>query len=467
MRMSGSRKTLLSVLVATTLVHTSSCGRSSSSDDEGGGGGGAVFSGNMQSVAGTITSHSGNPSQMKSWVVALVEAVSRVARTTTADPSGILRWNKVSLDAAQTAVLLSPDYLLQSVMAMPSTKVNTVKQYFTIQNPALPQLVQKGPTMAFQNSSGITMLDVYAADADADGSPNGTGALGLTDTGFNLVTVDTDSDSIPNDTDGDIDGDGLLNAFDNDDDGDGVDDIFDSDANGNLVADSQEAIGDAYYGQGIEYFTARYEQGQSVNSFQFILKVRNGLKPESVKIKTASSLTDGAVAVTGDGAITSWDFALLDNGSNFDGAESDLLYARKIQLATGKTPRINQVIFAQVTFGTGDSAFTLEYPWMFPSVTTGAITSSYNAATRVVTLAGDPFGASFQDFAWSVTLTNSDGLKVYESAAIAGGTRTLTIPANILQSGATYTYEVVAQTRDKVPGMPAATVRSAKVTIIN
>jgi hypothetical protein len=468
MRMLRSRKTLLSLLAAATVVHMSSCGRSSSSEDDGGsGGGGAVFSGNMQNAAGTITSQSGNPSQMKSWVVALVEAVSRVARTSTADSSGILRWNKVSLEAAQTAVLLSPDYLLQSIMAMPSTKVNTVKQYFMIQNPALPQLVQKGPTMAFQNSSGITVLDVYAADSDADGSPNGTGALGLTDAGFELVTVDTDSDGIPNDTDGDIDGDGLLNAFDNDDDGDGVDDIFDSDANGNLVADSQEAIGDAYYGQGIEYFTARYEQGQSVNSFQFVLKVRGGLKPESVKIKTASSLTDGAVSVAGDGATTSWDFSLLDNGSNFDGAEGDLLYARKIQLANGKTPRVNQVIFAQVTFGTGDSAFTLEYPWMFPSVTTGAITSSYNTATRVVTLAGDPFGASFQDFAWSVTLTNADGLKVYESAAIAGGTRTLTIPANILESGATYTYEVVAQTRDKVPGMPSAAVRSAKVTISN
>jgi hypothetical protein len=173
------------------------------------------------------------------------------------------------------------------------------------------------------------------------------------------------------------------------------------------------------------------------------------------------------VSVAGDGTTTTWDFSLLDNGSNFDGAEGDLLYARKIQLAAGKTPRVNQVIFAQVTFGTGDSAFTLEYPWMFPSVSTGAITSSYNSATRVVTLAGDPFGASFQDFAWSVTLTNADGLKIYESAAISGATRTLTIPANILQSGATYTYDVVAQTRDKVPGMPAAAVRSAKVTITN
>lgn len=466
MRKPGSRDTLLAVFVAVTVVHMSSCGRGSSSDEDGGGDG-AVFSGNMQNIAGTITSQGGNPSQMRSWVVALLEGNSRVARTTAADASGILRWNKVSLEATQTAVLLSPDYLLQSIMAMPSTKVNTVKQYFTIQNQALPQLVQKGPTMAFQNSSGITLLDVYSADNDADGSPNGTGALGLTGDGFNLAAVDTDSDGVSNSTDGDIDGDGLLNSFDNDDDGDGLDDIFDSDANGNLVADSQEAFGDAYYGQGIEYFTVRYEQGQSVNSFQFVLKVRSGLKPESVKIKTATSLIDGAVAVSGDGTTAAWDVSLLDNGSNFDGAEGDLLYARKIQLAAGKTPRVNQVIFAQVTFGTGASAFTLEYPWIFPNITTGAITSSYNSAGRVVTLAGDPFGASFQDFAWSVTLTNADGLKVYESAAIAGGTRTLTIPANILQSGATYSYEVVAQTRDKVPGMPAAAVRSAKVTITN
>ena len=125
------------------------------------------------------------------------------------------------------------------------------------------------------------------------------------------------------------------------------------------------------------------------------------------------------------------------------------------------------MLFAQVTFGTGDSAFTVEYPWMFPNLTLSGITTSYDTASRVVTLSGDPFGSSNQTFVWSVTLTNSDGLKIYESSATSGATRTITIPSNVLQSGQTYTYDAIAQTLDKVPGMPAAAVRSATVTISN
>lgn len=462
------RKSMLLSLTSVVVMASSfSCGRSSSSDDEGGGGGGSTFSGNMQNVVGTITSQSGTPAQMRSWVVGLVEAASRVARTSAADASGILRFSKVSLDAPQTAVLLSPDYLLQSIMAMPSTKTNTVKQYFTIQSQLLPQLIQKGPALTFQTTSGITVQDLYATDSDADGNPNGTGALSLAAADTRLVAVDTDGDGLANDIDGDIDGDGLLNALDNDDDGDGTDDIFDTDANGNLVADNQESKGDSYYSQGIEYFATRYEKGPSANTFLFTAKIAAGLLPESVKIKTASSLTDGAQSVKGDGEAAAWDLSLSDDGANFDGADKDLLYSRKVRLATGKSPRVNQVLFLQVTYGTGEAAFTLEYPWMFPNVDLGSISTSYNSPTRVLTLVGDPFGATQQFFVWSVTLTNSDGLKIYESAAVPGATRTLTIPANVMQAGATYTYEVVAQTLDKIPGMPAVAVRSAAGTINN
>lgn len=447
-----------------------SCGRSSSSEEDsggGGGGGGTGFSTNMQNVVGTLTSQTGTPTQMRSWVVAIVEATSRVARSAAADVSGVLRWNKVSLDSTHTAVLLSPDYLLQSIMAMPSAKTNTVRQYFTIQNTLLPQLVQRGPVISFQTSSGITMQELYAADSDADGNPNGTGAFGLTGEQLSLVTVDTDADGIANDVDGDIDGDGLLNSFDNDDDGDGIDDIFDADGNGNLVTDSQESNGDSYYGQGVEYFAVRYEESPTTNTFLFTVKLNQGLTAESVKIKTASSLTDGSQGLESGGGVSAWDLSLLDDGANFDGSAGDLLFARKVQLAAGKTPRVNQVLFAQVTFGSGESAFTLEYPWMFPNVDMGPISTTYNTSSRVLTLAGDPFGTSQQYFVWSVTVTNSDGLKIYESAATPGTTRTLTLPANILQSGGTYTYEVVAQSRDKIPGMPAAAVRSATGTINN
>ena len=69
---------------------------------------GASFFGNLQDVVGTVTSQSGTPAQMKSWAVAFIERDGGVARVADADANGILRWNKVSFDATQTAVLLSP-----------------------------------------------------------------------------------------------------------------------------------------------------------------------------------------------------------------------------------------------------------------------------------------------------------------------------------------------------------------------
>jgi hypothetical protein len=436
------------------------CGSSSSSDEEGGG---AAFSGNMQNLAGTITSQSGTPAQMKSWAVALVERDSAVARVADADASGILKWNKVSLDSVQTAFLLSPDYLVQSVMAIPSTKINTVRQYFQVSSTVLPQLVQKGAALTFRTTSGITVIDQKAADTDGDGSPDGVGSLGLAPRELGLV--DSDSDGLHNEYDIDIDGDGLINTIDGDADGDGILDVFDADANANLVTDSQESVGNAYYNQGIEYFTVKYEQGTSANTLQFVVKVRDGLTAASVKIKGPSSLLDGSTNTVGSGG--AWDLSLVDDGDNGDGAAQDLLYSRKIQLAAGKTPRVNQVLFAQVTFGTGDSAFTIDYPWLFPNLALSAITTSYDASKREISLSGNPFGTDFQSFVWSVTITNSSGLKVYESSPLSGSVRALTIPANIMQSGASYTYEAVAQTLDKIPGLPAMAVRSAVGSISN
>lgn len=446
-------------LVATHLV-VSGCGRSSSSGDEGDG---PVFSGNMQNVTGTITSQSGTPAQMRSWAVALFERDSGVARASDADTSGILRWNKVSFDSIQTGVLLSPDYLVQSVMAMPSTKANTVKQFFQIGSTVLPQLVQKGAAMSFRTNTGINIQDQKSSDTDGDGSPDGVGSLGLTAASFALT--DRDSDGFPNETDIDIDGDGLINSVDGDADGDGVLDVFDVDANANDIPDSQETIGSHYFNQGIEYFTVKYEQGTAANTLLFVVKVRDGLSPTSVKIKGPSSLLDGSTAI--EGSSGAWDLTLVDDGANGDGAAKDLLYARKVQLGSGKTPRVNQMLFAQVTFGTGDSAFTIDYPWLFPNLSLSAITTSYDSSKREITLSGNPFGSDVQTFVWSVTLTNASGLKVYESSPLFGSTRTLTIPANIMQSGATYTYEAVAQTLDKIPGLPAMAVRSAVGSISN
>ncbi len=459
--------TFLTVCLGAT-IGLSYCGKTSS-EDSGSAAAGASFSSNQQNVSGTITSQSGTPAQMKSWVVALIERQSGVARVADVDASGILKWGKLDLEASHTAVLLSPDYLIQSVMALPSSKANTVKQYFSVAGIVIPQIVQKGSGLSFQTTTGIAIQDYYATDTDADGNPDGVGTLGLSLTGnnFSLAVVDTDKDGISNDSDMDLDGDGILNSFDGDDDGDGTLDVFDTDANGNNVADNLEALSDAHYLLGLEYFAVRYEKTATTTTLQFAAKVRDGFKPAEMKIRTATSLTASATTMAIDGTTAAWDGTLADDATAFDGSSGDLLYGRKIQLASGKAPRINQVVFLQMTIGTGDSAFTAEYPWTFPSITMEAITSTYVTTTRVATLAGNPFGTDNQAFFWSISVTNSAGVKVYESSAVAGATRTLTIPSNVLESGVTYTYEAVAQSLEKVPGIPSISVRSAAVTIVN
>ena len=139
----------------------------------------------------------------------------------------------------------------------------------------------------------------------------------------------------------------MINGIDGDADGDGILDVFDADANANLITDSQETLGSSYYNQGLEYFTVKYEQGTSANTLQFVAKVRDGLTVSSIKIKGPSSLLDGSTNTAGSGG--AWDLSLADDGENGDGAAQDLLYSRKVQLATGKTPRVNQVVFAQIT----------------------------------------------------------------------------------------------------------------------
>ena len=457
-----------SVVVVAASVGLTCCGKNAS-EDSGGGGASASFSGNQKNVSGTITSQSGTPAQMKGWIMALMERDLGFGRVSEVDASGILKWGNLNLDASHTAVLLSPDFLIQAVVALPSTKVNTVKQYFTVAGAVIPQLVQKGSSLSFQTTNGITIQDYYATDTDADGNPDGVGSLGLSLTGdsLDLASVDTDKDGMSNDSDTDLDGDGVLNVFDGDDDGDGVLDVFDTDANGNGVADNVETVNDAYFALGIEYFAVRHEKTATGTTLQFAAKVRDGVKPIDLKIRSAKSLTASATTIATDGTSAAWDGTLIDDGTGYDGSSGDLLYGRKILLASGKAPRVNQVVFLQMTIGTGEAAFTVEYPWTFPSLTLAAITSTYVTTTRVVTLEGNPFGVDNQSFFWSISLTNASGVKVYESSAVSGGTRTLTIPSNVLESGVTYTYEAVAQSLEKVPGIPSISVRSAAVTIVN
>ncbi|MCX6126243.1 MAG: hypothetical protein NTV34_16035, partial [Proteobacteria bacterium] len=411
----------------------------------------------------------GSQSQMQGWAAVMVERDSGLARVSEADVNGNLKFGNASLEAAYTIVLLSPDYLTQSVLSFSSDKAKTVRQFFQPTKKTLPRLVQKGASITFQSLDGISVLEDYAADTDSDGMPDGIAGFGFVsrdlDDFLGLVPADKDLDGIDKSVDIDIDGDGVVNSFDNDDDGDGVHDVLDSDGNGDNVADSLQQASDQHFAAGLAYIAVQSITTSTTKSLKFVAKVRDGVAVKSVKIRGAATFMKDATMTTSDGTVSPWDSSLADDGKNDDASEKDLLYVRSVNLAAGVAQRTNQAVFFQLLIGEGADQFTVEYPYIFSNLTAAVPTTGYVADSRTVTLVGDPFGEKVQDFLWSVSVKNSSGIKVFESNLVAGVTRTSVVPSNVLVAGQTYTYRVTAQLLDKVPGYPAMIVYSDETTI--
>jgi hypothetical protein len=135
-----------------------------------------------------------------------------------------------------------------------------------------------------------------------------------------------------------------------------------------------------------------------------------------------------------------------------------------VTLATGKAPRSNEVVFFELAMGKASSAWYIDYPWLWPSIKPAQISGQYDANTKTVLLVGNPFG-TVQDFSWSVSVFDANDHSVYDSGGILGNVRQTVIPDNVIDTtdpNATYTYQLTAQSLDKVPGIPAFVIQSVK-----
>lgn len=420
-------------------------------------------------VTGSIKSVSGSQSEMKDWVIAMINYDNSVSSVAVVNAAGNFTLNHVLNSERYTLVLLDPQYKLAAVLSMVGDKPKTIKQVFHFTGAQLPLLVHNGPIINFTNLSGISFDEPVAADADGDGIPDGS-EVALAD-----AIVDKDLDGIANAVDPDIDGDGLLNVIDLDDDGDSIADAFDTDSNGDSVLDTTQSNADLYFNSLLEYGAVQVVQDtQADGSFQtsliFTNKIRSA-KPTSLKIRGSSVLFENSTAiridaVTGETISSAFDFNLLDDGLNEDGAAGDGTYVRRVKLAAGKLPKAQQMIFFQFNdeVGTDKTARIRELPFMIPDVVSGAISGGYNSAIRTVTLTGTPF-ASVQTFKWTVDIYNSAGEKVFVSASVDGTATTYVVPANVLEAGLTYTAKIVATTPERLPSYPAWIVRSASFNL--
>ncbi len=429
--------------------------------------------GTLNDIRGSIGTKSGSQAQMVGWVVASFERDTGIARASEVDNAGLFTFGMLRTDQAQTLALLTPDYILQAVLSIPSGNEKAIQQFFTINKPILPKLINSGPILTFQNFEGIKVSKELAADQNGDQIPDGAQHIqGISLTQSPAVT-DTDLDGVPNFKDTDIDGDGVINVIDPDDDGDGIRDAFDGDQNSDLLNDSARNGDnfDLYFKEGVEWIAVQHESkpkddGTGVDTtLKFSTKVRSDVTPNAVQIRGAPSLLNSATFYTPDASgtltIQPWNRLLQDDGISEDSGANDRLFAKKVNLATGKAPRSYETVFFQLAFGTPEKPWYLEYPYIFPDVKTSTISAQYDPNTRTVLLVGNPFG-DVQDFVWIITVWDSKSNAIWTSQSVPGTTRQFQVQENILVTGETYKYSVVAQTLDKIPGYPAYTIHSIK-----
>lgn len=457
---------LLCALFGWFAFFTAGCGSSGGAEGDSSSGGGALYG--SDTISGSISGQSGGQSRMAGWVVVLTERDTGISRVGEVNSSGIFTINGVRSSVPHGLNLLSPDYLVRGTFAVAASTSAKLQTFFTMTKTNLPRLIHRGYVVTPQSMDGISLSTDSIADADGDGAPDGSSSLGLVGTS----TVDLDGDGIPNDLDPDIDGDGLLNVFDADDDGDGTLDVVDTDANGNLIIDSAEAFSDQNFKYGIEYLAASVEVhpvvgGTTKTYLSLATKLRSGVSPLSVQVRGPQALLNGSVIEsTSTTPEAAWDKRLLDDGASEDGFSGDSIYAKKVLLGTGKSPHPFQALFLQLGFGSAESPVFAEYPLTFPAIDLGTLTFTWNGPTRTVAkvTTSNPFG-DLTTYSWAISISNADGVKIYESTLVTAETQTIVIPDKLLSTGSVYTFQATAQLLDRIAGYPAFIVYSASQSI--
>lgn len=421
------------------------------------------------SFTGSIKSVSGSQSEMKDWIVVLTNYDNFISAIGVVNAAGNFSLPNVITTDRYTLALLDPDYKLQAVLTTAGETPKTIRQVFKLTGNQLPILVHNGPVINFTNTVGVTFETLTVPDENDDLIPSGQ------DLSFVQETIqDKDGDGLANAVDPDIDGDGLINAFDLDDDGDAISDVFDSDANGDTIADVNQTVGDQYFPTLLNFMSVQVLQdtlddGSFDTSLLLTAKVYSGAIPLSIKVRGATKLLEAATSVrvnpeTGDSIVAPWDFALSDDGLNEDGAALDGTYVRRVKLSTGLLPLAKQMLFLQFNDTVKDLPRVRELPFVFPNVASGAISGSYVAGTRTVTITGLPFGEETR-FKWWVDIFDSTGKKVFSSAPVLGTDSVYVIPLGTLQNGVSYTAKIVATTPDRIPSYPGWIVRSASFNL--
>ena len=430
--------------------------------------------GSLATITGSISNYSGTQGDMEGWVVLLIDVDTGIARSGTINSQGQYSFKGVYSGLTYTLALLSPSLVLRAVLSQPVE--GGLKMYFKLNGQSsIPLLIHNGPGLYWQDYDEIKLMGATFPDSDSDGVPEEvlksltsvdlslTNKTGNDDKAFDLTMTSTRSSR-------DIDGDGLINILDHNIDGDSSSvgtlfNEFDSDSNGDASNDILQKATGAYFSRGVDWAVVNYHIIPSSSSgsnrsifFGIKIKSENLANVKSVSIKRLPSLPvleeATILSASGEASDEAWNGKLLDNGKNDDGASEDGLYGRSVSLKSGSVPLSNQVIIFEVKY----SSWTQEFIYVFPPITPVEPEPTYSSLDRSVIFNGEttpPFGAQLS-FQWIVKVYNVDSEDnstiVYSSQALAGTAALFILPDNIIETDKTYTYKVIAQTQEKVPG---------------
>lgn len=414
-------------------------------------------------LRGAIVSHSGSQNTMQGWILVLSGDDHAPVATAVVDEAGLYAFAPVAIPpGGLTLTLLTPDFIVTSVLAVRGTIDSTIYQYFRPLNEQLPILRAGGPTIRFQDLEGVELVRSLASDIDSDGVPDGT--ISFLQGPNPESYVDTDADGVVNQRDVDIDGDGIANWIDQDDNGNGILDVFDGDANGDLVNDTAPGAEttDPYFVSVASWIAVAVEgrvqdDGSIAANLGVTLKRRSDAPSTGVHILGAPSLLDGAVTESGE----AWDRRLQDDGRHHDGSPNDDIYGARVGLAAGKLPKAHEALFFEFEHA-GVGARSV--PFVFPGLWLGELAAKFDPASRLVSTSGDPFGYEVQDYVWHIRLFDAAGTEVWESQPIPASTRTFPVPENVMNGTPKGLVDVVARTLEKVPGYPTFQLSSLPVT---
>lgn len=422
----------------------------------------------IESISGYIQTTFGSGREFASWKLFLMQKGSNKGYLTEINALGEFNFSSIEAKKTYTLYLFNPDYQIASALSLKSDQTGKVGRYFKAMEGPLPYLIIKGQTMTFNEPNELAVDDSYLVDdADDNSVPDAVESFWRLSDEASVEFLNQQFDR---------DGDGISNIFDNDDDNDQILDMSDEDSNDDGIKDRYAASHDHYYPSDIEMFNSsieRHEQadGTFIHYISIRTRVASELKVKELKVLGPESVLNGSTGIisNSDGTTSdfNWDGSLFDDGSHFDIATGDGVYAIKLRLGE-VLPRRFHSLFLELLSEYEDLDEKGEklpkdhrsfYGRSIHTTNLGNISAAVDES-NLVNISGNPFPDA-QSFEWTMLIYDGSGRTIYESQTLPSSTTSLQLPTQALPAANDLTFKVVASTIQRTSGYPEYSVHSS------